>query len=237
MLWLFLDVCHNKDIRVFPKYFSLNSMCAATKIFIIKRIITVRKRSWGKVMFSQACVKNSVHGGEVYTSPPRADTLPGRHPMGIHPPPQADTSQSRHLPRQTPPWPSTSLGRHLLPGQTLPLADGYCCGRYASYWNAFLFEFATSCVRDQSVITYSAWHRQNGGSLYWPNSCFNYLSEFTECSFHLVKTPWCRLKASQIRLNHISDLRCLLIEDDKTTQHNKNCDIIWVFPKLKRTQF
>ena len=25
-----------------------------------------------------------------------------------------------------------------VPGQTTP-ADGYCCGRYASYWNAFLF--------------------------------------------------------------------------------------------------
>ena len=22
-----------------------------------------------------------------------------------------------------------------------PLADGYCCGRYASYWNAFLFTY------------------------------------------------------------------------------------------------
>ena len=25
-----------------------------------------------------------------------------------------------------------------LPGETPP-PDGYCCGRYASYWNAFLF--------------------------------------------------------------------------------------------------
>ena len=26
------------------------------------------------------------------------------------------------------------------PGRTPPIeADGYCCGRYASYWNAFLF--------------------------------------------------------------------------------------------------
>ena len=24
-------------------------------------------------------------------------------------------------------------------GETPPKADGYCCGRYASYWNAFLF--------------------------------------------------------------------------------------------------
>ena len=38
---------------------------------------------------------------------------------GYHPPPG-----SRHPPQSRPPP---------------PLADGYCCGRYASYWNAFLF--------------------------------------------------------------------------------------------------
>ena len=32
-----------------------------------KLMFTVCKRSCGKVMFSQACVKNSVHRGEVYT--------------------------------------------------------------------------------------------------------------------------------------------------------------------------
>ena len=58
---------------------------------------------WGKVIFSEACVKNSVHSG-------------GR---GV----QAHTGGggSQHALRQTP-----------------PPADGYCCGRYASYWNAFL---------------------------------------------------------------------------------------------------
>ena len=45
--------------------------------------------------------------------------------LGYTPPQEADTPQeaetppgSRHTPRE---------------------ADGYCCGRYASYWNAFLF--------------------------------------------------------------------------------------------------
>ena len=66
-------------------------------------LITVRKRSCGKVMFSQACVKNSVHRGKVYTpqqadtpsgqTPPKADTTPpspmataadGTHPTGMH---------------------------------------------------------------------------------------------------------------------------------------------------------
>ena len=31
-------------------------------------------------------------------------------------------------------------GRHP-PADTPPPADGYCCGRYASYWNAFLFKY------------------------------------------------------------------------------------------------
>ena len=44
--------------------------------------------SWGKVIFSQACVKNSVHGGGVSAttplgSPPSADTPLGRQtPLG-----------------------------------------------------------------------------------------------------------------------------------------------------------
>ena len=46
---------------------------------------------WGKVIFSEACVKNSVHGV------------------------------------------------CLVPGGVETPRDGYCCGRYASYWNAFLF--------------------------------------------------------------------------------------------------
>ena len=34
-------------------------------------------------------------------------------------------------------------------GKPLPPADGYCCGRYASYWNAFLFGiiFAENCMK------------------------------------------------------------------------------------------
>ena len=74
------------------------------------------QRSCGKVMFSQACVKNSVHRGRV-----SASMHAGIHPLpGSHPP-------GRHPTGQTPPAP----GRHR-PG-------GHCDGRYASYWNAFLF--------------------------------------------------------------------------------------------------
>ena len=92
------------------------------------------QRSCGKVMFSQACVKNSVHRGCLPDSPPdQRQTAPpptrgrptprtrGRHPQ----------TRGRHPPGQTPAH--NPLGRH-------PPADGYCSGRYASYWNTFLFE-------------------------------------------------------------------------------------------------
>ena len=61
---------------------------------ILRRFVTVRKRSCGKVMFSQVCVKNSVHGGEVYT--PWADTpLTDRHTPGKQTP---HWLADRHLP-------------------------------------------------------------------------------------------------------------------------------------------
>ena len=74
------------------------------RVSVVHRIFTVRKRSCGKVMFSQACVKNSVHGGGVYPTmhlgrhrPPRPvhagiHTPLGRHPPGAHPPPPTATA-------------------------------------------------------------------------------------------------------------------------------------------------
>ena len=97
---------------------------------------------------------------------PWADTSPGqtpalgRHPLNRHPlgrhslPPWADIPTSLSSGRQ-PPWADTprqtpALGRHPLgrhppsagkppPGQTHPPRDGHCSERYASYWNAFLY--------------------------------------------------------------------------------------------------
>ena len=49
------------------------------------------------------------------------------------------TTQKEANPWQTPPLADTPLGRDP-PGQTPPPpADCHCSGRYASYWNAFLF--------------------------------------------------------------------------------------------------
>ena len=75
---------------------------------------------------------------------------------GIPPGPRTPPRDQAHPPEQTPPG-----SRHLPPGADIPRADnppgsrhppplssreqtppprnGYCCGRYASYWNAFLF--------------------------------------------------------------------------------------------------
>ena len=77
-------------------------------------------------MFSQACVKNFVHGG-VYTSIHWVT-----HPLGRHPPPQQTPSgqtppwadpRGRHPSwADTPPGQTPLLGRHP-PGQT-PIAPG-----------------------------------------------------------------------------------------------------------------
>ena len=85
----------------------------------------------------------SVHRGRCTpTPPPRADTpwqaytpLAGRHPPG----------------RQTPP-PCR---------QTLPPAEGYCSGRYASYWNAFFFVRMLSYPVSDLVVLWKVsfwWH-------------------------------------------------------------------------------
>ena len=105
----------------------LNHACVSTKI----SFITARNSSCGKVMCTpldrspQAVTPRQTH-------PPRADTPLGRHASHgrqTHPPWEevlrTDTSLGRH-----PPW-----ADNLPPGQTPP--DGYCSGRYVSYWNAF----------------------------------------------------------------------------------------------------
>ena len=51
-------------------------------------------------------------------------------PGGGCPGPGSGVCVSQYALRQTPP--------------PLP-ADGYCCGRYASYWNAFLLLFSRTC--------------------------------------------------------------------------------------------
>ena len=100
------------------------------------------QRSCGKV-FTPVC--HSVHRGWVCL----ADTPLGRHPtLGRHPPPGRPSLGGHPIWADT-----TSRGKHLPPP-----ADGNCSGRYASYWNAFLFnilnefytKYSTSRVIDAS---------------------------------------------------------------------------------------
>ena len=68
------------------------------------------QRNWGKVIFSEACLKNSVHRGRGGSS--------GPHPGGR----LRDLAGGDGLQAQAR---GGEGGREL--------ADGYCCGRYASY--------------------------------------------------------------------------------------------------------
>ena len=107
-------------------------------------IVTVRKRRCGKVMF-YTCLPVILFTGGVClpqcmlgTHLPWADT-PGQTPL------QADS------PHADTPLPSACWDTHPLPSafwDTPPASacwdrHGYCCGQYASYWNAFLL-FLTS---------------------------------------------------------------------------------------------
>ena len=92
---------------------------------LILLVFTVRNVSCGKIMFSQASVILSTGGGGCLL------LVPGgfrRYP------PQQTTPLGRHPSGQTP-----------LPGQTPLQGNGYCCGRYASYWNAFLSKIRKGC--------------------------------------------------------------------------------------------
>ena len=67
----------------------------------------------------------------------------------------------------------------LIPGRGLVETppDGYCCGRYASYWNAFLFYFIVAAVFQLCRTN----HDQN-------STCrpFRPWSELARCSRHFV---------------------------------------------------
>ena len=105
------------------------------------------QRSCEGYVFTPVC--HSVHRGVClsacwHTTTPGADTpleqtlaRPGTPPGSRHPPEQTPWDQAPPRSRH-PPGPGTPRGvdppgtRH-----PPPSADGYCCGRYASYWNAF----------------------------------------------------------------------------------------------------
>ena len=120
-------------------------------------IITVRKRSCGKVMFLHLSVSHSVHRRVCLSACWDTPTLGRHHPLGRHLP------LGRHPPRADTPLPSACCDTHtpakcMLGYTPLPSAcwdrHGYCCGRYASYWNAFLFnkQFTQSFTSNKSQV-------------------------------------------------------------------------------------
>ena len=96
------------------------------------------QRSWGKVMFSQACVILFTGGGVwKQTSPQEADT-----PLEADIPPKKQTPpRSRHPreadtpPKSRPPWKQTPPKKQTPP---FPWEIRSTRGRYASYWNAMI---------------------------------------------------------------------------------------------------
>ena len=107
-------------------------------------IFTARKRSCGKVVFLQVSVILFTGGGVGIPA-----CLAGPQGVGI---PACLAGNQAHT--QGGAWEvwrggvSRPTPRGCIPACTEadppPPADGYCCGRYASYWNAFLFKIAVT---------------------------------------------------------------------------------------------
>ena len=110
-------------------------------------IIYRPQTKFAKVMFLRLSVSHSVHVGVPRQVPPqagtplRADTpSPGRYTSGLVP------SGQVHPQAGTPPWQVHSPGRYP-PGRYPPLPTTVhagirsTSGRYASYWNAFLYYY------------------------------------------------------------------------------------------------
>ena len=139
--------------------------CMKTRWFIAYKVVLIHKyyytsttldktcyyrpqRSCGKVMFSQVSVILSTGGWGVWEPPPgQTPHLPGQTPQPPRQTPHWEDTPWADTPGQTPPWADTAP-----PGR--PPADGYCSGRYASYWNAFLFHYEVFLIHNHGVIVY-----------------------------------------------------------------------------------
>ena len=90
----------------------------------------------------------------IKTGPHLIHTTMGYTPLGRYSPIQPPTP-GRHPPGQTTPL-----------SQTPPLPNGHCSGRYASYWNAFLYShvFAVSFNIDVMILVNMkldvSWHKK-----------------------------------------------------------------------------
>ena len=131
--------------RLHPRWDSNHTRCGYSKLsykwqlIIIKlavnrqiiAIITVRNSSCKEVMFSQGCVKNSVHRGDVCVShahcPPRHTCPPSMHAPWAYMPPATHAPLDMHTPQpHMPPW------VHMAPSPAcMPPTDTTRCSQWA----------------------------------------------------------------------------------------------------------
>ena len=75
-----------------------------------------------------------------------------------------------------------------------PQADGYCCGRYASYWNAFLFTIGSFTLTKSDRLMWTL--RSESDIFLWSLSLLNviiYGPIWKRCRFRPnIKEPWKR---------------------------------------------
>ena len=97
------------------------------------------QRSCEGYVFTPVCLST----GGIYLSACWDTTTPrSRHPPGAGTPPEAGTPREQTPPRAGTPQEQTPPP----PGSRHPPADGYCCGRYTSYWNTFLLSTAFTSI-------------------------------------------------------------------------------------------
>ena len=154
--------------------------CAVSPLHTIYR----PQRSWGKVIFSQACVILFTGGCLV-----PGGLVPGGPGLGVHGPGSA--------------W---SRG-YLVPGGVSgpggawwrPPRDSYCCGQYASYWNAFLFFLGFGGNHSNFRLGASFWRMRN---LWWkldyPKMSIDHPLQFHR-NISVMKWSWYRYASLHCR--------------------------------------
>ena len=68
------------------------------------------------------------------------------------------------------------------PRQTLPQADGYCSGRYASYWNAFLLKICFYIGNRQTQGKFTVGKKSNKSSHLLIHKCYEFFLVFIMCN-------------------------------------------------------
>ena len=116
-------------------------MCKRQHWTALNPFLPPENEVWGKVIFSEACVKNSVHGGGL------PQCMLGYHPSRPGPP-GAGTPPDQAPPPGRACWEIRSMS-----------------GRYASYWNAILLNGAKKMVTLTRL--YDAFYRDNFTKRIW----------------------------------------------------------------------